>query len=47
LSAHSQITISEETYSLIADRVIARRIGAQSVRGREEPVVAYMIERLR
>jgi class 3 adenylate cyclase len=47
LSEDSQITVSEETYDLVADHVIAERVGARTVRGREVPVITYLIERLR
>ncbi|MBN2304675.1 MAG: response regulator, partial [Anaerolineae bacterium] len=47
LSQHNQITISEDTYKLVADHVIAQRAGPQAVRGREEPVITYLVERLR
>ena len=47
LSENSQITVSEETYNLVQDAVIAQRVGARTVRGREESVVSYLIERLR
>jgi adenylate cyclase len=45
LSENSQITISEETYALVKDRVLAERVGPRSVRGREVPVVTYLIQR--
>jgi adenylate cyclase len=47
LSENSQITISEDTYRLVEASVEARRVGPQTVRGREVPVVTYLIERLR
>lgn len=47
LSRGSQITVSEATYALIADRVVVERAGPRSVRGREEPVITYLVERLR
>jgi len=47
LSDNSQITISEETYRLVAKDVIAERVGARAVRGREEPVITYLVLRLR
>lgn len=47
LSENSQITISEETYHLIADAVHATRVGPRMVRGREEPVITYRIDGLR
>ena len=47
LSEHSQITISEETYRLVADYVIAERIGPRVVRGREVPVTTYLVSGLR
>jgi class 3 adenylate cyclase len=43
LSDNSQITISEETYRLVADSVIAERVDGRAVRGREEPVVTYLL----
>lgn len=43
LSEHSQITISEDTYRLIADAVVAEDVGPRVVRGREEPVVTYLV----
>jgi adenylate cyclase len=45
LSENSQITVSEETYALVKDRVLAERVGPRSVRGREMPVVTYLIQR--
>lgn len=47
LSDNSQITVSEETYQLVADYVIAERVGPRAVRGREEPVVTYLITAMR
>ncbi len=47
LSNNSQITVSEDTYRLVEPHVIAREGGARTVRGREEPVTTYLIERLR
>jgi adenylate cyclase len=47
LSENSQITVSEDTYGLVKDRVLAERVGARSVRGREVAVVTYLIERMR
>ncbi len=47
LSENSQITISEDTYRLIADWVIVQSMGPRSVRGREERVNTYLIESLR
>ncbi len=47
LSTNNQIMVSADTYDLIADWVVAERVGPRSVRGREEEVVTYLIERLR
>lgn len=47
LSDNSQITVSEETYRLVADSVMAERVGPRIIRGREEPVVTYLILGLR
>jgi class 3 adenylate cyclase len=47
LSSHNQITISEETYRLVADAVDCERTGPRVVRGREEPVITYLALRLR
>jgi adenylate cyclase len=47
LSEHSQIMVSEDTYNLVQDYVVAQRSGARTVRGREESVITYLIERLR
>jgi class 3 adenylate cyclase len=47
LSEAGQITVSEDTYRLVQDQVIAQRLGPHLVRGREEPVNTYLIERLR
>ena len=47
LSDNSEITVSEETFLLVEPYVIAREGGARTVRGREEPVNTYLIERLR
>lgn len=46
LSENSQITVSEETYHLVADYVQAERVGPRIVRGREEPVITYLIHGL-
>jgi len=46
-SENSQITVSEDTFSLVSRNVVAHRLGPRSVRGREEVVIAYLIERLR
>jgi len=43
LSENSQITISEDTYQIIADDVIAERVGPRTVRGREVPVITYHV----
>lgn len=47
LSDNSEITISEETYSLVADDIDAERMPPRNVRGREAPVVTYLVHRLR
>ena len=47
LSENNQIMVSEDTYRLVKDDVIAHRSGPRTVRGREEPVITYLIERLR
>jgi len=47
LSTNNQIMVSASTYDLIADWVVAERVGPRSIRGREEEVVTYLIERLR
>ena len=47
LSENSQITVSEDTYRLIADWVAVQSMGPRTVRGREERVNTYLIERLR
>jgi adenylate cyclase len=47
LSGNSQIMISEDTYRLIMDTVEAERVGPRVVRGREEPVMTYLVLRLR
>jgi adenylate cyclase len=47
LSENSQIMVSEDTYNLVQDYVIAQRSGPRTVRGREEPVITYLVERLR
>lgn len=47
LSDNSEITVSEETFRLVEPFVVAREGGARTVRGREEPVTTYLIERLR
>lgn len=47
LSDNSEITISEETYQLIAHAVHAQRVGPRVVRGREEPVITYLVFGLR
>jgi adenylate cyclase len=46
LSDDNEITVSENTFSLVARHVIGRRVGERAVRGREERVVTYLIERL-
>lgn len=47
LSDNNEITVSEDTYRLVAHAVEAERVGPRMVRGREEPVVTYLIRRLR
>jgi adenylate cyclase len=47
LSDNSQITISEDTYCLIAEHVLAEKVGPRVVRGREEPVTSYLVLSLR
>ena len=47
LSENSQIMVSEDTYNLVRDYVMAQRGGPRTLRGREEPVITYLIERLR
>ncbi len=47
LSDHGEITISEDSYRLVADHVIAEYLGPCSIRGREEPVIAYLVHDLR
>jgi class 3 adenylate cyclase len=46
LSENNEITVSEETFSLVAKWVVGHRVGEQAVRGREEPVITYLVERL-
>jgi len=46
LSENSQITVSEDTYALVKDHVLAERVGARAVRGREVAVVTYLVERM-
>jgi len=46
LSENSQITVSEDTYALVKDHVLAERVGARAVRGREVAVVTYLIDRM-
>lgn len=43
LSKDNQITISEEVYEAIADRIVAERMGSRTVKGRETPVVIYHV----
>lgn len=47
LGEDSQITVSEDTHQLVADHVVAERVGPRVVRGREEPVITYLVSRLR
>jgi class 3 adenylate cyclase len=47
LSDNSQITISEETFRQVADWVVAERVEPRLVRGREEPVITYLLHRMR
>ncbi|NLX08573.1 MAG: response regulator [Chloroflexi bacterium] len=47
LSSQSQITISEETCRLVESTVEVMRVGPRLVRGREEPVVTYLVQGLR
>ncbi len=42
-----QVLISETTYELVKEAVIAEQLGARQVRGRSEPVVVYQIGGLR
>jgi class 3 adenylate cyclase len=44
--SENQIMVSEDTYNLVQDYVVAQR-GPRAVRGREESVNTYLIERLR
>jgi adenylate cyclase len=46
LSDNNEITVSEETFSLVSRYVVGHRVGEQTVRGREERVVIYLIDRL-
>ena len=46
LSDNGEITVSETTYDLVRDHVIAHRIPGRAIRGREEPVVTYQVTRL-
>lgn len=43
----NSITVSEATYALIAEHIVAQRVGSRSVRGREESVVTYIVHSLR
>jgi class 3 adenylate cyclase len=47
MSENSQIMVSEDTYNIVQDFVVAQRGGPRAVRGREESVNTYLIERLR
>jgi adenylate cyclase len=47
LSENSQIMVSEDTFNLVQEFVIGQKSGARTVRGREETVITYLIERLR
>jgi adenylate cyclase len=47
LSRGNQITISEQTHALIAEHIVAERVGARAVRGREESVTTFLVQRLR
>lgn len=43
LSHDNQITVSEDVYQVIADRIIAERMGSRTVKGRATPVVVYHV----
>lgn len=47
MSDHGEITISEQVYELVREHVVAERVGAQTVRGRELPVISYRVEHAR
>ena len=46
LGDNNQILVSADTFALVARRVKGQRMGERTVRGREEPVVTYLVERL-
>jgi adenylate cyclase len=46
LSENSEITVSEATYALVKDHVLAERVGPRTVRGREVAVVTYLVKRM-
>ncbi|HML24493.1 MAG TPA: adenylate/guanylate cyclase domain-containing protein [Aggregatilinea sp.] len=47
LSDNGEITISQDSYKLVADQVIADCVGPRLVRGREEQVVTFLVQGLR
>jgi class 3 adenylate cyclase len=47
LSENSQITISEDTFKLVADEVVAERLEPRMVRGREDAVTTYLLQCMR
>lgn len=42
-----QILMSDTTYELVHDKVIARELGAVTVSGRRKPVFVFQLEGLR
>ncbi|NDJ78326.1 MAG: response regulator [Chloroflexi bacterium] len=47
LSDHSEVTVSEDTYQLVADAVRVKKMKPRAVRGRDEPIVTYLVTGLK
>jgi adenylate cyclase len=46
ISANGEILISQATYEHIANEVVARTVGSLDIKGRKEPVTAYVVSEL-
>ncbi|HLA45076.1 MAG TPA: adenylate/guanylate cyclase domain-containing protein [Aggregatilineales bacterium] len=43
ISSNNEITISETVHEIIADQIVAERIGSRVLKGRTEPVIIYHV----
>jgi adenylate cyclase len=46
ISANGEILVSQATYEYIANEVVARTVGSLDIKGRKEPVTAYVVSEL-